>query len=238
MPENAAIEAAPGPEALPLGRIKAALIDMDGTLYDSMPRHVAAWSRLASDLAIPHDPDEFYLYEGMTGAATLSVLFQRAYGRDPSPDEVAELYARKTRYFNELPAVGPMPGARDMLRSLSLRGITRVLVTGSGQRSLIDRLQADFPGAFSPDLMVTSASVTHGKPHPEPYLMAMKLAGVTPREALVIENAPLGVRSGHDSGAFTVALTTGPIPRQSFIDAGADLILPSMTSLASLLHNS
>ncbi len=217
---------------LPLDNIKAALIDMDGTLYDSMPRHVAAWSRLATELGIPHDPDEFYLYEGMTGAATLSVLFQRAFSRSATPEEVAELYARKTRYFSQLPPVSPMPGAKEMLSNLAQRGITRVLVTGSGQRSLIDRLEADFPEAFSSSLMVTSASVTHGKPHPEPYLMAMKLAGVTPQQSIAIENAPLGVKSAHDAGAFTIALTTGPIPREKLLEAGADMVLPSMEALA------
>lgn len=120
-----------------------------------------------------------------------------------------------------------------MLAGLQSLGVTRVLVTGSGQRSLIDRLERDFPGAFSSGLMVTSASVTHGKPHPEPFLKAMELAGVTPQEAVVIENAPLGVESGARSGAFTIGLTTGPVPPEALAEAGADVVLPSMEALAS-----
>ena len=42
----------------------AALIDMDGVLYDSMPRHAQAWHKMMSEIGIQTDPDEFYLYEG------------------------------------------------------------------------------------------------------------------------------------------------------------------------------
>lgn len=220
----------------PKGRtIKAALIDMDGTLYDSMPRHVKAWDLLTDELGIAHDPDEFYLYEGMTGAATLRLLFSRANRPEPSDEEVKRLYGRKTELFNSLPAVAPMPAAAEMLETLRRRGIKRVLVTGSGQHSLIDRLQNDFPGAFSAELMITSADVVHGKPNPEPYLLAMERAGVKPEESLVIENAPLGVKSGASSGAFTVGLTTGPIPSPILKESGADIVYPSMRAFAEAL---
>lgn len=215
--------------------IKAALIDMDGTLYDSMPRHVKAWSLLSDELGIAHDPDEFYLYEGMTGRATLRLLFKRANRPEPSEEEVKRLYGRKTELFNSLPAVGPMDGAAEMLETLRHRGVKRVLVTGSGQHSLIDRLQNDFPGAFSAELMITSADVVHGKPNPEPYLLAMERAGVKPEESLVIENAPLGVESGASSGAFTVGLTTGPIPSPVLKESGADIVYPSMRAFAEAL---
>ena len=58
---------------------KAALIDMDGTLLDSMKWHTLAWLRLATELGIEATREEFYLYEGMTGAATIGLLFRRAF---------------------------------------------------------------------------------------------------------------------------------------------------------------
>ena len=87
------------------------------------------------------------------------------------------------------------------------------------------------PGYFHRDLMVTSFDVRHGKPDPEPYLMGLQRAGVQPWEALVVENAPLGVRSGVAAGVFTVAVNTGPIPPKVLADEGADLVLPSMAAL-------
>lgn len=215
--------------------IKAALIDMDGTLLDSMPSHARAWQRMVSELGIDCGLDEFFGYEGMTGAATIDLIFRRELGRPATEQEKTELYARKTGYFNELPRVPVMPGAARMLDFLREKGIKRVLVTGSGQKSTIGRLAGEFPGAFEEGMMVTSRDVSRGKPDPEPYLLAMCKAGVLPSEAMVVENAPLGVKAGAASGAFTVAVTTGPIPEQDMWDAGADMVFPSMEAFADAL---
>lgn len=57
----------------------AALIDMDGTLYDSMPRHADAWYRLMTEEGVPCEHDEFFMYEGRTGRDTIRLLFKRAF---------------------------------------------------------------------------------------------------------------------------------------------------------------
>lgn len=214
---------------------QAALIDMDGTLLDSMKWHTLAWHRLATELGIEATREEFYLYEGMTGAATIGLLFRRAFNREASQAEITELYNRKTGYFNELPRVGIVPGADELTALLMGHGITRVLVTGSGQLSNLQRLNEDFPGAFADDMRITAHDVAHGKPHPEPYLKAMQKAGVEPWQSIVIENAPRGVEAGVRSGAFTVAVTTGPIPCGEMWRAGADVVFPSMHHLVSSL---
>ena len=214
---------------------RAALIDMDGTLLDSMKRHTKAWHRMMTELGVECTRDEFYLYEGMTGAATIDSLIRRAFHRPATEQEKIELYARKTGYFNEYPRVEIVPDADRMVKYLIDHGITRVLVTGSGQPSNLARLDGDFPGGFPHDLRITSHSVRFGKPHPEPYIKAMELAKANPWECITIENAPLGVESGAKAGAFTIAVTTGPIPDSDMWKAGADLVLPSMGELADLL---
>lgn len=214
---------------------KAALIDMDGTLLDSMKGHTLAWHRMVSEIGIACTRDEFYLYEGMTGAETINMLFKREFGREATAQEKTELYARKTGYFNELPRVGIVPGADRVISLLMANGIERVLVTGSGQLSSLERLNVDFPGGFSDSMRITSHDVTHCKPHPEPYQKAMALAGVSPWESIALENAPLGVKSASDAGAFTIAVTTGPIPEAEMWKAGADMVFPSMDAVAAAL---
>lgn len=213
----------------------AALIDMDGVLYDSMKYHSLAWQRMISELDIPCTREEFYLYEGMTGAATINLIFQRHFHRDCDPTLIKELYARKAKYFIEMGDKEPMPGADRMLKAFADAGWTRVLVTGSAQNSLISHLDTDYPGNFPADMRVTALDVTHGKPHPEPYLKGLGKAGVDAAHAIVIENAPLGVRAGKAAGCFTIAVTTGPVPREYFERENADLIFPSMTELADAL---
>lgn len=76
--------------------------------------------------------------------------------------------------------------------------------------------------------MVTAFDVKYGKPNPEPYLMGLQKAGIKPNEAIVVENAPLGVRAGVAAGIFTVALNTGPLPDEALTSEGANLLFPSM----------
>lgn len=218
--------------------IKAALIDMDGVLYDSMPFHAQAWHRLFTELGVTNsNPDEYYLYEGMTGADTIGLILKRELNRDTTLEERKQLYEMKSELFRNIGEKKLMPGASDMLAALKDLGLTTVLVTGSAQSSLIDNIGTDYPGYFPRSRMVTALDVTHGKPDPEPYIRGLEKAGVSPSEAIVIENAPLGVRSGKAAGCFTIAVTTGPIPASEFEKEKADLIFPNMPTFAQWLKN-
>lgn len=214
----------------------AALIDMDGVLYDSMPGHTLAWKRMMDDLGVECTREEFYLYEGMTGVATINHLFRRAFNEECDDERSKELYAIKSRYFKDMGPARLMPGADRMLRALSRAGLSRVLVTGSGQASLLESLDRDYPGMFGKNMRVTAHDVTKGKPHPEPYLRGAAKAGYSPQNCIVIENAPLGVRAGKAAGCFTIAVTTGPIPREAFEKEGADMIFASMEEFADYLE--
>ena len=125
-----------------------------------------------------------------------------------------------------------MAGALSLLRQLKEQGLKILIVTGSGQRSLLDRLNSDYPDIFRRELMVTAFDVKHGKPHPEPYLMGMQKGGLSPEECIVVENAPLGVRAAKAAGIFTVAVNTGPRPDSALLDEGADMLFPSMQALS------
>ena len=216
--------------------LRAALIDMDGVLYDSMPHHAKAWRQMFSEIGIDTDPNEFFLYEGMTGGATIDLIIRRELGRPSTEEERKGLYARKAELFVNSGVKLPMPGADRMLATLMERGVGRVLVTGSAQSSLLNSLDHDYPEAFPKDKRVTALDVTHGKPDPEPYLMGAKKAGVGASQVIVVENAPLGVRAGKAAGFFTVAVTTGPIPREEFEKEGADMIFDSMNDFADWLE--
>lgn len=219
-----------------LSRFKAALIDMDGVLYDSMPHHTLAWKRMMEEMGVKCTRDEFYLYEGMTGVATIDLLFRREFGHGCEAERAKALYDIKSRYFKEQGPAKRMPGADRMLAALKRGGLDRVLVTGSAQQSLFEGLAQDYPGMFAPSHRITALDVTKGKPDAEPYLKGAAKAGVAPTEAIVIENAPLGVRAGKAAGCFTIAVTTGPIPREKFEEEGADMIFPSMEAFADFLE--
>lgn len=224
-------------KGLPEG-IKAALVDMDGVLYDSMPFHANAWHKLFTELGVTNsNPDEYYLYEGMKGSDTIGMILKRELNIDTTEEERRQLYSKKAELFQNLGKKRLMPGASDMLDGLKALGLNTVLVTGSAQSTLLDGIEKDYPGFFPYERRVTALDVNNGKPHPEPYLRGLEKAGVTAQEAIVIENAPLGVRAGKAAGCFTIAVTTGPIPASEFEKEGADLIFPDMQTFARWLKN-
>lgn len=212
--------------ALPGKRL--AMFDMDGVLYNSMPLHVEAWKRMMAEYGLPLADDAIYLHEGRTGRNTVEILL--GPGNDGE-----KMYARKCRIFESFPKPSVMPGAPDAVRAVRKAGLEAIVVTGSGQDAILSRLDNDYHGLFRTGWMVTGRDVVHGKPAPEPYLKGLQNAGVDPDEAIVVENAPLGVAAGHAAGCQVMAVNTGPLPDTVLLDAGADMLFHSMGELAEAL---
>ena len=209
--------------------LKAVLFDMDGVRFNSMPNHARSWHKVMVRMGFGLSEQEAYMHEGRTGADTINIISRRERGHDATDEEIKAIYAAKSEEFNKCPEAPRMPGAWEVLNKIKADNLTRMIVTGSGQVSLLDRLNKNFPGIFQKELMVTAFDIKFGKPNPDPYLMALEKGGFQPNEAIVIENAPLGVQAGVAAGIFTVAVNTGPLPDQVLWDAGANLLFHSMT---------
>ena len=171
-------------------KLKAVLFDMDGVLFDSMPYHSEAWHTVMKSHGLTLSREEAYMHEGRTGASTINIVFQRELGREATQEEIESIYQEKSVLFNSYPEAKRMPGAWELLQKVKKDGLIPMVVTGSGQLSLLERLEHNYPGMFRKELMVTAFDVKYGKPNPEPYLMALKKGCLNADEAIVVENAP------------------------------------------------
>lgn len=213
--------------------LKAVLFDMDGILFDSMPYHAQSWFETAQKHQLKSVIEDFYAFEGCTGFFTINELFQRTFKRDATEAEIDLIYKEKSDLFGQLNDGEPMIGADLVLAEAKKYNLQTLIVTGSGQHSLFNKLNEAFPDCFIREKMVTAYDVVNGKPDPEPYLRGLQKANVKPNEAVVIENAPMGVRSAVGAGIFTIAVNTGPLSNDILLNEGADLLYPDMTSLAA-----
>lgn len=209
---------------------KAVLFDMDGVLYNSMPFHAVSWHKSMERFGLNISPEEAYQYEGMRGVETIKLLAKRQWNKELTDEEAANMYEEKSNEFRKCPKAEKMNGVEELMRKIKANGLKIVVVTGSGQRSLLEKLESEFNGLIHHELIISSFDVKRGKPNPEPYLCGLKKAGVMPWEAIVVENAPLGVRAGVAANVFTVAVNTGPLPQKMLADEGANLIFESMPS--------
>jgi HAD superfamily hydrolase (TIGR01509 family) len=211
---------------------KAVLFDMDGVLYDSMPNHAVAWQKSMAEFGIQMSAADAYATEGQRGVDTIRQMVRRQQGREISEQEAQAMYDEKSRLFHLMPEAPMMPGAYDLMAQIRDMGMSICIVTGSGQRQLIERLKHDYGKYLDEQHIVTAYDVTRGKPHPEPYLKGLEKSGsLNPWEAVVVENAPLGVEAAVAARIFTVCVNTGRLPVALFEERRADLILDSMMQL-------
>lgn len=217
--------------------LKAVFFDQDGVLFNSMPFHAQAWAYSMGQHGLPFTAEQTYRNEGRTGASVINEAHLLVHGTEAPEAFIEDVYRLKSDRFNELTGgqLPPLiPGIREVLNYLHAQGVQCWVVTGSGQRSLLDKLEATFPGIFSG--FITAYDVMHGKPDPEPYLKAWERCGCAKNECMVVENAPLGVRAGKAAGLFTVAVNTGILPDEALAAEHADLVLPDMNTLLARLQ--
>ena len=215
--------------------IKAVMFDMDGVIFNSMPLHAKAWVKAFAEIGIQFSEYQVYLNEGRTGASTIDEQFLKYYSRHSTPDEQQEIYRIKSGFFRQMPAPELISNITDVVDYLAKNNIARTIVTGSGESSTLDRVERLFDGKFSRQLMVTAHDVKLGKPNPEPYLMGLHKLGVTPNEAMIVENAPLGIMAGVAAGVFTVGVNTGILSKSDLTSAGANIVFDNMLQLLDAL---
>jgi HAD superfamily hydrolase (TIGR01509 family) len=213
---------------------KAVLFDMDGVLYDSMPNHAVAWQQSMASFDIQMTAQDAYATEGARGVDTIRSMVRRQQGREIDERQAQLMYDEKTRLFHDMPAPPVMPGVLELMEQIHNAGLLIGVVTGSGQRPLIGRLLKDFGQYLDEQHIVTAYDVSRGKPHPDPYLMGLQKAGsLAPWQALIVENAPLGVRAGVAARVFTIAVNTGPLAADLLAGEGANLVFDSMPDLTA-----
>ncbi|MBF0125839.1 MAG: HAD family phosphatase [Magnetococcales bacterium] len=205
---------------------QAVLFDFDGVLGNTMDDNYRAWSRACGEFAIPLDRHDYFLLEGLSVHAVARTVLAR-HGQDPAL--VARLSALKERYYLENNQFHFYPGALELV---SMLGSTHRLglVSGSGRERLRRTAGEDFLAGFQ--VVVTGDRVERCKPDPEPYLLAARLLGIDPPLCLVVENAPLGIRSAKSAGMSCIGVCSTLTAEHL---SGADRVVPDLRGVADLV---
>lgn len=218
-----------GREKRRLDLFKTFLFDMDGVLTDSMPCHFEAWRRIFEKFGIRVSRQEILKREGEKGLITLESLLGRQ-GLALRTEQLLGILEEKEEIFRSLASPALFPGALELVEELHDAGKHLALVTGTStteaRANLPDRLLRCFQA------VVTGDRVQKGKPDPEPYETALRLLRASRKTALVIENAPYGIRSAKSAGLRCVALATS-LPVQYLQEA--DDIVKDLHELRSFL---
>ena len=182
-----------------------AIFDVDGVLVDSAECHYRAWSRLGTDLGVPHPREVFERTFGMHNRQIIPIWL----GDRAGSEDIEALGARKESYYREEAAgsLEPLPGVIDLIDDLASAGF-RLAVGSSAPRAnvelVLDVLRVR--GRFQ--ALSTGDDVRHGKPHPEVFEKAIARLGTAPQRSVVIEDAPQGIEAGLAAGARVIAVAS------------------------------
>jgi len=178
---------------------------MDGVLVDSMPYHFISWFETLKHYRIRVSPNDIYTREGEQSRKSVAEFF--ALANLPITEALAtEVLIRRDEAFNKLFTPFLFEGAVELVNLLKNQGYLLAVVTGSSLRKAKKILPKRLYDSF--DTIVAGDMVKHGKPHPEPYLMAAKKLNVKPSKCLVIENAPYGIKSAKAAKMYCIAVQT------------------------------
>jgi HAD superfamily hydrolase (TIGR01509 family) len=200
------------------------VFDMDGLLIDSEPLWHRAEGRLLRDRGLDQPVLAKAQTVGMAPHETLQ-LYARLLGLDRSI--LPELWTDMRAIMRELYATEMvvLPGAAELVGSLRGR-----LPLGIASNTDLDLVQfalsvAGFGGAF--EVVVSAGEVGRAKPAPDVYLEACRRLGVSPSEAVALEDSPTGVTAAKAAGLTVIA-----IPQFDGVDvAMADHVIDSLAAL-------
>lgn len=183
----------------------ALLFDLDGTLVDTDPLHLAAFNRLLGRFGRAIDMT-FYKTRIM-GAPNVE-LASLVFPELPPPEAMGRL-GDKEAYFRELVGMlEPLAGLAGLLRWAAERQLPTAVVTNA-PRANAELLLAGLGLSERFDHLVIADELARPKPDPLPYITALKLVGVGAAQAVVFEDSLSGVRAGAAAGIPVIGLRTG-----------------------------
>jgi beta-phosphoglucomutase len=206
-------------------RKKGIIFDMDGVLVDAMPFHCKAIQTAAKqEVNIDVAHRDVYLLEGMPGEDMVKELLrQKRYTgniEELSNDDSDKLdflahriHERKKKVFQQINASAPINGAREIV---SIIGCKKALVSGAAKQE-VDSIIHKYFGKDAFDVVVSGEDLEEGKPSPDPFRTALIKMGLTESEAIVVENAPLGVKAANNAKLkCIVTLNNTPLKLSDF----------------------
>jgi beta-phosphoglucomutase family hydrolase len=188
------------------GARAAFIFDMDGTLVDSMPFHVRAWTELLAERGMRVSPEAFLR---QTSGKTNPQIVEEILGIRMSAEELAAFEARKEGLYRELygPHLKPIAGLTEFLEASRAQGIAMAVATSACQANRDFVLHGlGLESYFA--AVVGVEDIRHSKPHPEIFLTASLRLGAPPGCCLVFEDALVGIQAAERAGMKAVALTT------------------------------
>ncbi len=174
---------------------KALIFDLDGTLSDSLPVHLATWNKIGDAYGFRFDPN--ILHE-MTGRPTIefAVRVVEQYGLAEQPENLVKM--KQESFWDMAHLLKPVDEVVSIVKAFYGK-MPLAVGTGASRKSAEVQLkELNLRKYF--DAIVSADDVTRHKPEPETFLECARLMGVEPRFCQVFEDGVLGIEAAKKGG--------------------------------------
>jgi HAD superfamily hydrolase (TIGR01549 family) len=197
----------------------AFLFDLDGTLVDSVYQHVLAWREALESCGIELSVWRIHRRVGMSGGLLTSALL-RETGKPVTAEQSKDLQRRHAEAYARVAGqVRPLPGARDLLKTLTRVGVPWAIATSGRLESAqgaLDLLKLD------PEVpIITRDQVEHAKPDPDLFLAAAGRLGQDIHNCWVVGDSVWDLLAAQRARALGIGLLSGGYGRNELERAGA-----------------
>jgi HAD superfamily hydrolase (TIGR01509 family) len=195
------------------------LLDLDGTLVDSVYEHVLAWREALEDAEIRLPNWKIHRRIGMSGRLFLPALL-RELGQKTDKAEIQSIEkVRSVIFGRKIQEIRILPGAKELLEFFTKIGVRWALAT-SGERSQVDQLLRGLNVPSSVPV-ITGDDVKTAKPAPDTFVFAAQRLGVSAHESIVIGDSPWDLLAAQRMKALGVGLLCGGYSESELERAGA-----------------
>ena len=184
-----------------MGKVKAALFDLDGVVFDTEPQYTVFWGAQCREFH-PEHPGLEHEIKGQT----LEQIYEAWFG-GPLKEKQALITERLNAYEASMD-YSYIDGFEMFIHDLRKQGVKTAVVTSSNQLKMesVYRQHQEFKTLF--DTILTSEDFDYSKPHPDCYLKAAARFGAKPEECVVYEDSFNGLKAGRAAGMRVVGLAT------------------------------
>ncbi|MDI1308730.1 MAG: phosphoglycolate phosphatase [Methylotenera sp.] len=220
-------------------RVKAVMLDLDGTLVDSAPEIASAINLMLADLNLPVLPEkqvESYIGEGAAVLIKRCLNSQLHITRlNDEPDTALFAQAESSffsHYANNVSDSKPYDGVVEGLQALRNKGLKLACVTNKPEKFTLPLLHKSGLAEFF-EIVVSGDSLPKKKPDPMQLQHICEKLDIHTFEAMLVGDSDTDITAAHAAGCFIVTVPYGYNQGRSIDESKVDAMIENLTELVS-----
>ncbi len=185
--------------------IKAIILDMDGTMFDTEPLWKIAFQKAGRDLGY-NITEEIHTKTIGSNQTDLNKILEKEFGEDFPFKEFSTKYVENMKLIIEEYGISQKPGLKELLDYLINNNYQIAIASSSSLMMIKNNLKKASIDENIFKTIVSGENFINGKPNPEIFLKTCELLNVEPKDTIVIEDSNNGIKAAFSAGCIPILI--------------------------------